>query len=142
VVARIDPSINLQDIVHELRFKAVTRYGDRAAGNSGNAAGTAFLDMFEANLRLERQRKRIKAAKACAIYEGRKSNIDRAGLRAGCGRRSNSGPQTARRPVIGCASVYRVLVKQARPAYRSGPGALPRVTLRFITAIFAPGFVA
>jgi DNA invertase Pin-like site-specific DNA recombinase len=71
---------------------------------------------FETNLRRERQREGIQAAKARGIYKGRKPSIDAAEVRR-LREQEKLGPTAiARRLGIGRASVYRVLGKSAPPA--------------------------
>ena len=86
VVTRIDRLArslkDLQDIVYELKAKAVALKATEQPVDTGTAAGKAFLDMlgvfaeFETNLRRERQLEGISAAKARGVYKGRKPKID------------------------------------------------------------------
>jgi DNA invertase Pin-like site-specific DNA recombinase len=118
VVTRIDRLArslkDLQDIVHDLKGRGVALKATEQPIDTSSAAGKAFLDMlgvfaeFETNLRHERQREGIAAAKARGVYKGRKPSIDRARVFAlaaeGVGK-----AEIARRLGIGRASVYRVL---------------------------------
>ena len=82
VVTRVDRlarSIkDLQDIVYTLKARGVTLRATEQPIDTQSAAGKAFLDMlgvfaeFETNLRRERQREGIVAAKARGVYRGRK----------------------------------------------------------------------
>ncbi len=119
VVTRIDRLArslkDLQDIVHELNAKGVALRATEQPVDTGTAAGKAFLDMlgvfaeFETNLRHERQREGIRAAKATGVYQGRKPTIDVAEVRR-LREQEKLGPTAiARRLGIGRASVYRVL---------------------------------
>jgi len=78
-VDRLARSIkDLQDIVYALNQQGVTLRATEQPVGTCPAAGKAFLDMpgvfaeFETNLRRERQREGIAAAKARAVYRGRK----------------------------------------------------------------------
>ena len=128
VVTRIDRLArslkDLQDIVHELKAKGVALRATEQPVDTGTAVGKAFLDMlgvfaeFETNLRRERQREGIQAAKARGIYKGRKPSIDAAEVRRLREHEQEKvGPAAiARRLGIGRASVYRVLGRSAQPA--------------------------
>jgi DNA invertase Pin-like site-specific DNA recombinase len=119
VVTRIDRLArsvkNLQDIVHELKAKGVALRATEQPVDTGSAAGKAFLDMlgvfaeFETNLRRERQREGIRAAKARGVYKGRKPSIDRAEVRRLHVEEQLGPAAIARRLKIGRASVYRIL---------------------------------
>ena len=86
VVTRIDRLArsmkDLQDIVYELKGRGVALKATEQPIDTGTAAGKAFLDMlgvfaeFETNLRRERQREGIAAAKARGVYKGGKPRID------------------------------------------------------------------
>jgi DNA invertase Pin-like site-specific DNA recombinase len=118
VVTRIDRLArsvkDLQDIVHDLKGRGIALKATEQPIDTSSAAGKAFLDMlgvfaeFETNLRRERQREGIAAAKARGVYKGRKPSIDHARVFAlaaeGVGK-----AEIARRLGIGRASVYRVL---------------------------------
>jgi DNA invertase Pin-like site-specific DNA recombinase len=75
---------DLQDIVHELRAKAVHLKATEQPVDTSTAAGKAFLDMlgvfaeFETNLRKERQLEGIAQAKAKGVYKGTEKKIDHA----------------------------------------------------------------
>lgn len=78
-VDRLARSIkDLQDILYALNQQGVTLRATEQPMGTCPAAGKAFLDMpgvfaeFETNLRRERQREGIAAAKARAVYRGRK----------------------------------------------------------------------
>lgn len=81
---------DLQDIVHELRGKAVSLKATEQPIDTSTAAGKCFLDMlsvfaeFETNLRKERQLEGIAKAKAAGKYAGigRKPTIDHDKIRA------------------------------------------------------------
>lgn len=119
VVTRIDRlarSIkDLQDIVYELKARNVTLKATEQPIDTRNAAGKAFLDMlgvfaeFETNLRRERQREGINAAKARGVYRGRKPSINAAEVRRLHVYEKLGATEIARRLGIGRASVYRVL---------------------------------
>ena len=88
--------------------------------DTSTAAGKAFLDMlgvfaeFETNLRRERQREGIAAAKALGVYagKGRKPTVDTAELRR-LKAEERLGPMAiARRLRIGRANVYRALTEK------------------------------
>jgi DNA invertase Pin-like site-specific DNA recombinase len=123
VVTRIDRLArslkDLQDIMHELKSKDVALKATEQPVDTGTAAGKAFLDMlgvfaeFETNLRRERQREGISAARARGIYKGCKPSIDASEvLRLRYAEKL--GPAAiARRLGIGRASVYRLPGKQA-----------------------------
>lgn len=122
VVTRIDRLArslkDLQDIVHELKARGVALKATEQAVDTGSAAGKAFVDMlgvfaeFETNIRKERQRDGIDAAKARGAYRGRKREVDPARvleLRA-----AGLGPsQIARELKCGRTSVYRALEMKA-----------------------------
>jgi DNA invertase Pin-like site-specific DNA recombinase len=118
VVTRIDRLArslkDLQDIVHDLKGRGVALKATEQPIDTSSAAGKAFLDMlgvfaeFETNLRRERQREGIAAAKARGVYKGRKPSIDRARVFALAAEGAGKA-EIARRLGIGRASVYRVL---------------------------------
>ena len=74
VITRIDRLArslkDLQDIVHELKERRVALRATEQPIDTGTAAGKAFLDMFETNLRRERQLEGIRQAKARGVYQG------------------------------------------------------------------------
>ena len=119
VVTRIDRLArslkDLQDIVHELKARGVALKSTEQPVDTGTAAGKAFLDMlgvfaeFETNLRRERQREGIRAAKAKGVYQGRKPTIDVAEVRRLREQEQLGATAIARQLRIGRASVYRVL---------------------------------
>lgn len=121
VVTRVDRlarSIkDLQDIVHLLKERGVSLKATEQPIDTGNAAGKAFLDMlgvfaeFETNLRSERQREGIAAAKARGVYRGRKPSIDRDKVQHLRVEEKLGATEIARRLGIGRASVYRVFAK-------------------------------
>lgn len=124
VVTRVDRlarSIgDLQDIVRELKAKAVAIRATEQPIDTSTAAGKAFLDMlgvfaeFETNLRRERQLEGIAKAKAEGRYagKGRKTSIDPAEIKALAA--SGMGASAiARQLKIGRASVYRLLETKA-----------------------------
>jgi len=121
IVTRIDRLArsmkDLQDIVHELKAKAVALRATEQPIDTGTAAGKAFLDMlgvfaeFETNLRRERQLEGIAAAKARGVYKGRKPAIDPAAIRRLRDQEKLGPSAIAERLGIGRASVYRLLGK-------------------------------
>jgi DNA invertase Pin-like site-specific DNA recombinase len=121
VVTRVDRlarSIkDLQDIVYTLKARGVTLRATEQPIDTQSAAGKAFLDMlgvfaeFETNLRRERQREGIAAAKARGVYRGRKPSVDRPAIRRLREEQQLGATEIARRLGIGRASVYRALAK-------------------------------
>jgi len=120
VVTRIDRLArslkDLQDIVHELKARGVALKATEQAVDTGSAAGKAFVDRlgvfaeFETNLRKERQRDGIDAAKVRGVYRGRKREVDPGEVRRL--RSEGQGPSAIARQ-LGCGrtSVYRALGK-------------------------------
>ena len=121
VVTRVDRlarSIkDLQDIVYTLKARGVTLRATEQPIDTHSAAGKAFLDMlgvfaeFETNLRRERQREGIVAAKARGVYRGRKPSVDLHAIRRLREEQKLGATEIARRLGIGRASVYRALAK-------------------------------
>jgi len=121
VVTRVDRlarSIkDLQDIVYTLKARGVTLRATEQPIDTHSAAGKAFLDMlgvfaeFETNLRRERQREGIVAAKARGAYRGRKPSVDLHAIRRLHEEQKLGATEIARRLGIGRASVYRALAK-------------------------------
>jgi DNA invertase Pin-like site-specific DNA recombinase len=121
VVTRVDRlarSIkDLQDIVYTLKARGVTLRATEQPIDTQSAAGKAFLDMlgvfaeFETNLRRERQREGIVAAKARGVYRGRKPSVDLHAIRRLREEQKLGATEIARRLGIGRASVYRALAK-------------------------------
>ena len=121
VVTRVDllaRSIkDLQYIVYTLKARGVTLRATEQPIDTHSAAGKAFLDMlgvcaeFETNLRRERQREGIVAAKARGVYRGRKPSVDLHAIRRLREEQKLGATEIARRLGIGRASVYRVLAK-------------------------------
>jgi DNA invertase Pin-like site-specific DNA recombinase len=121
VVTRVDRlarSIkDLQDIVYTLKARGVTLRATEHPIDTQSAAGKAFLDMlgvfaeFETNLRRERQREGIVAAKARGVYRGRKPSVDLHAIRRLREEQKLGATEIARRLGIGRASVYRALAK-------------------------------
>jgi DNA invertase Pin-like site-specific DNA recombinase len=118
VVTRIDRLArslrDLQNLVHELRSRAVHLKATEQPVDTTTAAGKAFLDVlgvfaeFETNLRRERQLEGIAAAKQRGVYRGRKATIKVDDVR----RLRDEGlgaTEIADRLGIGRASVYRAL---------------------------------
>lgn len=120
VVTRIDRLArslkDLQDIVVDLKARGVSIKATEQPVDTSSAAGKAFLDMlgvfaeFETNLRRERQREGIEAAKAKGVYKrsGRRRSVDREEVR----RLQASGMRLvdiARQLGCGRTSVYRAL---------------------------------
>lgn len=124
VVTRIDRlarSIkDLQDIVYLLKARGVALKATEQPIDTDSASGKAFLDMlgvfaeFETNLRRERQREGIAAAKARGVYRGRKRSIDRAEVERLRLSEKLGATEIARRLGIGRASVYRVCAGNER----------------------------
>lgn len=91
VVTRIDRLArsmkDLQDIVYELKGRGVALKAIEQPIDTSTGAGKAFLDMlgvfaeFETNLRKERQKEGIEAAKARGVYKGGKPRIDPEAIR-------------------------------------------------------------
>lgn len=105
---------DLQNIVHEIRAKGADLAATEQPIDTSTAAGKAFLDMlgvfaeFETNLRAERQREGIEAAKAAGKYKGRKRPVTQDDIWAALDR--GLGPtETAKE--LGCAraTVYRAI---------------------------------
>jgi len=121
VVTRVDRlarSIkDLQDIVYTLKARGVTLRATEQPIDTHSAAGKAFLDMlgvfaeFETNLRRERQREGIVAAKARGVYRGRKPSVDLHAIRRLREEQKLGATEIARRLGIGRASVYRALAQ-------------------------------
>ena len=121
VVTRVDRlarSIkDLQDIVYTLKERGIALKATEQPIDTHSAAGKAFLDMlgvfaeFETNLRSERQREGIAAAKARGVYRGRKPSIDTAEVQRLRVDEKLGATEIARRLGIGRASVYRVFSK-------------------------------
>lgn len=121
VVTRVDRlarSIkDLQDIVYTLKARGVTLRATEQPIDTHSAAGKAFLDMlgvfaeFETNLRRERQREGIVAAKARGVYRGRKPSVNLHAIRRLREEQKLGATEIARRLGIGRASVYRALAK-------------------------------
>jgi DNA invertase Pin-like site-specific DNA recombinase len=121
VVTRVDRlarSIkDLQDIVYILKARGVTLRATEQPIDTQSAAGKAFLDMlgvfaeFETNLRRERQREGIVAAKARGVYRGRKPSVDLHAIRRLREEQKLGATEIARQLGIGRASVYRALAK-------------------------------
>ena len=121
VITRIDRLArsvkDLQDIVHELKGRGVALKATEQPIDTATAAGKAFLDMlgvfaeFETNLRRERQREGIDAAKARGVYKGRKPSIDAGEIRRLRDEERLGPAAIARRLGIGRASVYRLAGK-------------------------------
>jgi DNA invertase Pin-like site-specific DNA recombinase len=122
VVTRIDRLArrikDLQDIVYLLKARGVTLRATEPPINTQSAAGKAFLDRrgvfaeFEPNLRHERQREGIAAAKARGVYRGRKPSIEPAEMHRLRVEEHLGATAIARRLGIGRASVDRVLASR------------------------------
>jgi DNA invertase Pin-like site-specific DNA recombinase len=101
--------------VYLLKERGVTLRATEQPINTQNATGKAFLDMlgvfaeFETNLRRERQREGIAAAKARGVYRGRKPSIDPSEIHRLRAEEHLGASAIARRLGIGRASVYRAL---------------------------------
>lgn len=117
VVTRVDRlarSIkDLQDIVYTLKERGIALKATEQPIDTHSAAGKAFLDMlgvfaeFETNMRSERQRDGIAAAKARGVYRGRKRSIDTTEIQRLRVEEKLGATEIARRLGIGRASVYR-----------------------------------
>jgi DNA invertase Pin-like site-specific DNA recombinase len=105
---------DLQDIVHELKTNGVSLKATEQNIDTSSPEGNAFIGMlgvfaeFETNIRKERQKDGINAAKAKGVYKGRKRTVNKSevirlkteGLRP---------VDISRQLNIGIASVYRAL---------------------------------
>lgn len=118
VVTRLDrlarSVIDLRQIVDRIVAKgAVFRVLQQGQIDTGSATGKLFLNMlgafaeFEADIRAERQREGIEAAKARGVYKGRKPSVDAEEIKRAL--------ETGERPAdlarrLGCArsTVYRL----------------------------------
>lgn len=106
---------DLKDIVRRLEAKGVGfRCLQQSEIDTTTSTGRLMLNIlgaiaeFEGDLRRERQRDGIEAAKAKGVYKGRPRSIDAASVKALRG--EGIGPaEIARRLGIGRASVYRAL---------------------------------
>lgn len=124
VVTRIDRlarSIkDLQDIMYTLKERGAAFRATEQPVDTKSAAGKAFLDMlgvfaeFETNLRRERQREGIEAAKERGVYKGRKPSINSIEIRRLHDEERLGATAIARRLGIGRASVYRALISNDR----------------------------
>ena len=124
VVTRIDRlarSIkDLQDIMFTLKERGAAFRATEQPVDTKSAAGKAFLDMlgvfaeFETNLRRERQREGIEAAKERGVYKGRKPSINSIEIRRLHDEERLGATAIARRLGIGRASVYRALISNDR----------------------------
>ena len=117
-VDRLARSIkDLQDIVYLLQDRRVTLRATEQPIDTQSASGKAFLDMlgvfaeFETNLRRERQREGIAAAKTRGVYRGRTPSIDPAEVQRLRTEEHLGASAIARRLGIGRASVYRTLAR-------------------------------
>jgi DNA invertase Pin-like site-specific DNA recombinase len=118
VVTRVDRlarSIkDLQDIVVDLKKRDVTLRATEQPINTETAAGKAFFDMlgvfaeFETNLRKERQREGIEAAKAKGVYRGGKKSVDDDKIQE-LHSQGLGATKIAKQLSISRASVYRAL---------------------------------
>ena len=118
VVTRVDRlarSIkDLQDIVVDLKKRKVSLRATEQPIDTETAAGKAFFDMlgvfaeFETNLRKERQKEGIEAAKAKGVYRGGKKSVD-AGKVKELQNNGLGATEIARQLGISRASVYRVI---------------------------------
>jgi DNA invertase Pin-like site-specific DNA recombinase len=105
---------DLQDIVRTVKARGASLRATEQPIDTSTAAGKCFLDMlgvfaeFETNLRRERQLEGIADAKARGVYQGRKSSIDTAKVRA-LKAEGMGASAIAKALKIGRASVYRAL---------------------------------
>lgn len=119
VVTRVDRlarSIkDLQDLVEILKARGINLQAIEQPVDLHSAAGKAFLDMlgvfaeFETNLRRERQKEGIDAAKARGVYRGRKPSVDGEEVRRLREVEKLGVAEIARRLKVGRSSVYRCL---------------------------------
>jgi DNA invertase Pin-like site-specific DNA recombinase len=114
-VDRLARSIkDLQDIVVDLKNRKVSLRATEQPIDTETAAGKAFFDMlgvfaeFETNLRQERQKEGIEAAKAKGVYRGGKKSVD-AGKVKELQNNGLGATEIARQLGISRASVYRVI---------------------------------
>jgi DNA invertase Pin-like site-specific DNA recombinase len=114
-VDRLARSIkDLQDIVVDLKKRDVTLRATEQPINTETAAGKAFFDMlgvfaeFETNLRKERQREGIEAAKARGVYRGGKKSVDDDKIQE-LHSQGLGATKIAKQLSISRASVYRAL---------------------------------
>jgi DNA invertase Pin-like site-specific DNA recombinase len=118
VVTRVDRlarSIkDLQDIAIDLKNRRVSLRATEQPIDTETAAGKAFFDMlgvfaeFETNLRKERQKEGIEAAKAKGVYKGRKKSVDSDQIKVL--HEKGLGPtQIAKQLSISRTSIYRAL---------------------------------
>lgn len=118
VVTRVDRlarSIkDLQDIVIDLKKRNVSLRATEQPIDTETAAGKAFFDMlgvfaeFETNLRKERQREGIEAAKARGVYRGGKKTVDNDKI-VELHNQKQGATKIAKQLGISRASVYRAL---------------------------------
>jgi len=118
VVTRVDRlarSIkDLQDIVIELKKRGVSLRATEQLIDTDSAGGKAFYDMlgvfaeFETNLRKERQREGIEAAKARGVYRGGKKTVDNDRILE-LHSQKHGATKIANQLGISRASVYRAL---------------------------------
>jgi DNA invertase Pin-like site-specific DNA recombinase len=118
VVTRVDRlarSIkDLQDIVIDLKKRDVSLRATEQPIDTETAAGKAFFDMlgvfaeFETNLRKERQREGIEAAKARGVYRGGKKTVDNDRILE-LHSQKHGATKIANQLGISRASVYRAL---------------------------------
>jgi DNA invertase Pin-like site-specific DNA recombinase len=119
VVTRIDRLArsmkDLQDIVYDLKGRGITLRATEQPIDTSTAAGKCFLDMlgvfaeFETNIRRERQREGIEAAKdKPGLYTGRRPSIKPEEVRRLTA--EGMGPaKVAKELQISRTSVYRIL---------------------------------
>jgi DNA invertase Pin-like site-specific DNA recombinase len=106
---------DLQDIVYDLKGRGITLRATEQPIDTGTAAGKFFLDMlgvfaeFETNIRRERQREGIEAAKEKeGLYTGRRPSIKPEEVRRLTA--EGLGPaKVAKQLGISRTSVYRIL---------------------------------
>lgn len=118
VVTRVDRlarSIkDLQDIVVDLKKRKVSLRATEQPIDTETAAGKAFFDMlgvfaeFETNLRKERQREGIEAAKARGVYRGGKKSVDNGKIQ-GLHSQGLGATEIAKQLKVSRSSVYRAL---------------------------------
>ncbi|MDD5113838.1 MAG: recombinase family protein [Methylobacter sp.] len=118
VVTRVDRlarSIkDLQDIVVDLKKRKVSLKATEQPIDTETAAGKAFFDMlgvfaeFETNLRKERQKEGIEAAKSKGVYRGGKKTVDNDKIKE-LHNQGLGATKIANQLGVSRASVYRAL---------------------------------
>jgi DNA invertase Pin-like site-specific DNA recombinase len=120
VVTRVDRLArnikDLQDIALDLNNRGVALKAIEQQIDTSSAAGKAFFDMlgvfaeFETNLRKERQREGILAAKAKGVYRGRKKSVDTGKIKE-LRDKGIGASEIAKQLGVSRTTVYRVLAE-------------------------------